>query len=217
MTMSELEKLRQKIMTYYHSKILKFYAGSSRSFDLPHMHFESMESPRIILHDDEPVFIGRIEVNKEGISNFIHCIPLTIGCDDRCETLSMQDFIIHGRLPSLSTIRQIKEDTEDKKFYVYQTIDNKKSELQEIFPLLRANSSQTSYILRQHLNHLLKSEVTEIKLNLSDNKAEFEWIEQNSDRFNGICKRLDIAMFKTSSDIMLTCYSNAAKIDYQGN
>lgn len=213
--MTVLSDLRQTIMEYYHKNILTFYRGTKKTFDIPHMHFNDIESPKLILHDDIPVFIGHIEVDNEGISNFIHDTPLTIGCDDTYEIICMQDFIIHGRLPSLSTIRQSNNDNENTKYYAYQTIDGQKSERQEIFPLLRAQSTQTSYHLRVHLNHLLNSDDNQIEIGLKEHPDEFEWIMKNEERFGDVCNRLEIAIFKTPSQIMLTRYETADKIELQ--
>ncbi|MCW8932755.1 MAG: hypothetical protein OQL19_21270 [Gammaproteobacteria bacterium] len=210
--MSELTNLRQTMMEYYHKKILKFFSGTNKTYDIPHMHFDNTDNPKLILHDDSPVYIGRIEVDNEGISNFIHDTPLTFGCDVNCETISMQDFIIHGRLPSLSTIRQTNNEDENTKYYAYQTINGIKSERQEIFPLLRAQSTQTSYLLRNHLNHLLNSKEKQIEISLSEHAAEFEWIMKNEDRFGDVCNRLEIAIFKTPTHIMLTRYASADEI-----
>jgi len=204
--MSNLKSVRAKIMEYYHRKILKFYKGINKTIDLPHLHFENMKSPQIILHDEKTVFIGHIEVDGEGVSNFIHNIPLVIGNDDKFESISMQDFMAQGRLTSLSTIRQKYEDNPDKEFYAYQTIDDEKGEKLVIFPLLRANSTQTSYMLRKHLNLLLDKKVKQ--LDLTPEQDEYGWIEQNGERFEDVCKRLDIAMFKDSNKITLMLYNS---------
>jgi hypothetical protein len=223
--LSNLSEMRQKIMSYYHKNILKFYSGLNKAFDIPHMNFNDTDTPKLTLHNDNPIFIGHIEVDDEGISNFIHATPLSIGCDDNCddncgdnygdnyEIISMQDFIVQGRLPSLSTIRQSDNEHENTRYYAYQTINGEKSERQEIFPLLRAESTQTSYLLRSHLNHLLNSEERQISIDITEHPAEFEWIRQNETRFGDICTRLEIAIFKTPTQIMLTRYSNADEIN----
>ncbi|MCP3851178.1 MAG: hypothetical protein GY694_13205 [Gammaproteobacteria bacterium] len=204
--MSELTELRQEVMAYYHKSILDFYSGILKTFDIPHMHFNDIKNPKLIMHDDTPIYIGHIEIDDEGVSNFIHDTPLTIGCADSCEVISMQDFIIQGRLPSLSTIRQVDNKTEEVHFYAYQTINGQKSEQQEIFPLLRAQSTQTSYHLREHLNHLLNSEAKQIEIQLTEYPDEFKWIQDNEARFSDVCKRLEIALFKTPEQIILTQY-----------
>ncbi len=211
--MTVLSDLRQSIMEYYHRNILRFYSGTNKSYDIPHMHFNDLENPKLILHDDTPVFIGHIEVDNEGISNFIHDTPLTIGCDDTCEIICMQDFIIQGRLPSLSTIRQSDNDQEEARYYAYQTINQQKSDRQEIFPLLRAQSSQTSYRLRTRLNLLLNGIDKQIEIELTEHPDEFEWITNNEERFGDVCNRLEIAIFKMPSQIILTRYETADKID----
>ena len=211
--MTELSDLRPKVMSYYHKRILKFYSGINTTFDLAHMNFDDMNDPKLVLHDDNPVFIGHIEVDKEGISNFIHNTPLLVGCDNNCESISMQDFIVQGRLPSLSTIRQKDNDNPEKQYYACQTIDGIKEEHVEIFPLLRAGSNETSYSLRLYLNKLISKEVRQIDFYKEENADVFEWIMQNEDRFGEVCNRLEIAIFKTPTEIMLTRYANTDEIN----
>jgi len=199
--LSDLKLVREKIVEYYHKRILHFYKGTNKTLDLPHMHFDKLKKPEIILHNKKPLFIGHIEIDQEGISNFIHNTPLTISSDDKVESISMQDFITWGRLTSLSTIRQKDENDPDKAFYAYQTINDEKSEKQEIFPLLRAGSTKASYLLRKQLNLLLTNKVKQ--LDLSSDMDEYKWINENNDSFENVCQRLGIVILNKPEQITL--------------
>lgn len=204
--LNDINELHAKIMAYYHKKILDFFCGTNPTLSLAHMHFDNFDSPELILHDDNPVYIGRIEVDNEGVSNFVFDTPMNICCGEKCETLSMQDFISYGRLSSLSTIRQMDENVPDKCYYAYVEVDGEKSEKMEIFPLLRAGSTQASFRLRNQINILLHGEAKQVEI--SSDQDEYHWIEENAERFDAVCHRLSLVMFKTAEQILLTMDSN---------